>query len=490
MTRTPSCDSMSTKRQRIAELARQAPELGFTTLAHHMDQAWLLQAYQATRKDAAAGVDGQTATDYAANLAENLQALENRAKSGTYRAPPVRRVRIPKGTGGETRPLGIPTFEDKVLQRAVVMLLEPIYEQDFRACSYGFRPGRSAHQALETVWQQTMTMGGGWILEVDIQQFFETLDHAQLREMLRRRVRDGVVLRLIDKWLQAGVLENGALTTPDAGTPQGGVISPLLANIYLHYVLDVWFERDVQPRLKGKAFLVRYADDLVMLFANEADAWRVQEVLPKRFAKFGLTLHAEKTRLVPFQRPTDPTAMEPGKRPSQPGTFTLLGFTHHWGKSRKGFWVVRRKTASNRLTRASGKSPRGAGTTTTTRWRRNAGPWDEKLRGHYGYYGITGNFDQLRRFRAGVRRLWFKWLRRVSAAATSPGPNSKRFCSITRCRPPGWSTRSTGPQRILDWTNRMPELGTYGSVGGPAATPGRPGPRRRDCWIRFGRFSA
>jgi group II intron reverse transcriptase/maturase len=301
MAGTPSPTTVSTRQQRLAELAQQAPQLGFTTLNHYLDLPWLLEAYRRTRKDGAAGVDGQTAADYEADLLGNLQRLLDQAKSGTYRAPPVRRVHIPKGTGGnETRPLGIPTFEDKVLQRATVMVLEAIYEQDFYPCSYGFRLGRSAHQALRDLWQQTMQSGGGWILEVDIRKFFDTLDRAQLRNLLRRRVRDGVLLRLIDKWLSAGVLEAGSLSYPEAGTPQGGVISPLLANVYLHYVLDEWFERDVKPRLRGRAFLIRYADDFVIGFTEDADAWRVLEVLPKRFGKYGLTLHPDKTRLVPF----------------------------------------------------------------------------------------------------------------------------------------------------------------------------------------------
>ena len=227
---------------------------------------------RATRKDGAAGVDGQTAEVYAEQLLDNLQSLLDRAKSGTYQAPPVRRVHIPKGTEGDTRPIGIPTFEDKVLQRAVVMVLEAVYEQDFLDFSYGFRPGRSAHQALDAVWQRTMGTDGGWILEVDIRKFFDTLDHAHLRELLQRRVRDGVLLRLIGKWLNAGILEDRRLTHPEAGTPQGGVISPLLANIYLHYVLDVWFEEEVRPRLKGRAFLIRYADDFIMGFSCEEDA--------------------------------------------------------------------------------------------------------------------------------------------------------------------------------------------------------------------------
>jgi RNA-directed DNA polymerase len=217
--------NMSTGQQRIAELAKQSPQMGFTSLAHHIDLAWLDQAYLRTRKDGAVGVDGQTAADYERDLLGNLRSLLERAKSGTYRAPPVRRVYIPKGTGKETRPLGIPTFEDKVLQRTVVMVLEPLYEQDFLDCSYGFRPGRSAHQALEAVWQQTMALGGGWIVEVDIRKFYDTLDHAHLRELLQLRVRDGVLLRLIGKWLHAGVLEEGNITLPEAGTPQGGVIT-------------------------------------------------------------------------------------------------------------------------------------------------------------------------------------------------------------------------------------------------------------------------
>ena len=252
---------MSTRRQRIAELAKQSPQMGFTSLAHLIDIDWLYEAYRRTRSDGAPGVDGQTAQDYEADLAGNLQALLDRAKSGSYRAPPVRRVHIPKGTGPETRPLGVPTFEDKVLQRAVALVLEAVYEQDFLDCSFGFRPGRSAHQALEALRQQTMQMGGGWIVEVDIRKFFDTLDHAHLRDLLQLRVRDGVLLRLIGKWLNAGVLEDGDLSFPEAGTPQGGVISPLLANVYLHYVLDVWFEREVKPRLRGPAFLIRYADD-------------------------------------------------------------------------------------------------------------------------------------------------------------------------------------------------------------------------------------
>jgi RNA-directed DNA polymerase len=256
-----------------------------------------------------------------------------------------------------------------------------------------------------------MALGGGWIVEVDIRKFFDTLDHAHLRELLQLRVRDGVLLRLIGKWLNAGVLEDGNLSFPETGSPQGGVISPLLANVYLHYVLDVWFEREVKPRLQGRAFLIRYADDFVMGFACEADARRVLGVLPKRFGRYGLTIHPDKTRLVPFRPPsrTDRSNSGVGDRP---GTFDLLGFTHYWGRSRQGIWVVKRQTAPSRFGRA---------VKTIAQWLRlhrhdllaeQQQTLSQKLRGHFAYYGITGNGEALSRFRYTVIRLWRKWLMR------------------------------------------------------------------------------
>ena len=410
MAETPGSGTIYTKQQRIAELAREAPAMAFTTLAHHIDLEWLVAAYQRTRKDGAVGIDGQTAEAYAADLEDNLRSLLERAKSGRYRAPPVRRVHIPKGDGLQTRPIGIPTFEDKVLQRAVVMVLEAVYEEDFLDCSYGFRPDRSAHGALQALWKQTMGIGGGWVLELDIRKFFDHLDHGHLRRILRQRIRDGVLLRLIGKWLHAGVLESGRVTRSEMGSPQGGVISPLLANVYLHEVLDTWFERTVKPRMSGVCTLTRYADDAVLLFATESDARRVLAVLPQRFGKYGLTLHPKKTRLVPFK----PLRRREGDDSDdhRPGTFDFLGFTHFWGRSRRGNWVVKRQTAKDRFGRSLRSLSHWCRTHRHLPVREQCRILGQKLRGHYAYYGITGNTPRIRRFRHLAERWWHKWLSR------------------------------------------------------------------------------
>lgn len=404
-------ETVSTRLERIAKLAREAPDMVLTTLAHHIDDTWMLEAYRRTRKDGAVGVDQQTADDYARDLEGNLRVLLDRAKKGTYRAPPVRRVHIPKGNG-ETRPIGIPTFEDKVLQRAVAMVLEAVYEPSFCDGSYGFRPGRSAHMALDALQHAMTVTAGGWVLEVDIRKFFDTLDHRHLQEILRQRVRDGVIVRLVGKWLNAGVQEAGTLSYPDAGTPQGGVISPILANIYLHTVLDEWFEKEVKPRLRGKATLVRYADDAAIVFTHEADAHRVLDVLPKRFARFGLALHPDKTRLVEFGRPD--RRRNGGDGNDGPGTFDLLGFTHYWALSRKGNWVVKRRTAADRLSRALRRTFEWLRSMRHGRIREYWPTLVQKMRGHYQYYGVTGNFDRLEAFYQRVRRLWQKALARRS----------------------------------------------------------------------------
>ena len=418
MAETLNSGNISTKLERIAELARNHPERAFTSLHHVIDVEWLQEAARRVRKDAAAGIDGQSWEDYAANLEDNLRDLLGRLKLGTYYAPPVRRVHIPK-SDGRTRPIGIPTLEDKILQRAVTMVLEAIYEQDFVTSSYGFRPGRSAHDALEALWEGLMALGGGYIIDADIAGFFDTLDRAHLRGFLDRRVTDGVLRTVIHKWLKAGVMEAGAVTYPATGTPQGGVISPLLANVYLHEVLDVWFERDVRPRLRGRAQLVRYADDFVLVFERADDARQVMEVLPKRFGKYGLHLHPGKTRLVRFERPS----RMPGQRRDEkkegpsPETFDFLGFTHLWGVSRRNQWYVRRKTATQRFTRALDRIRQWCREHRHDAVEDQGRVLGQKLRGHYGYYGLRGNSGELSRFHREVARTWRKWLGRRSQRA-------------------------------------------------------------------------
>ena len=416
MSGTLSSGNNSTKLAQIAELARKHPERVFSSLHHVIDVALLREAFRLTRKDGATGVDGQNAEEYGRDLEDNLASLLTRFRKGTYYAPPVKRVHIPKGDG-RMRPIGIPTFEDKVLQRAVAMVLGAIYEQDFHPSSYGFRPKRSAHDALQAVWEATTKIGGGWILEVDIQAYFDKLDHGALRGFLDKRVSDGVLRRAIDKWLKAGVLEDGVETHPDEGSPQGGVVSPVLANVYLHEVLDVWFEREVKSRLHGNATLVRYADDFVIVFEWEADARRVMEVLPKRFGKYGLTLHPEKTRLLKFTRPrANGRNHGDGEGPE---SFNFLGLTHHWRKSRKGTMVVYRKTMRTRFSRGLKRVREWCRDNRHLPIAQQQKLLAKKLRGHYNYYGLTGNYVALARFAEEVRRTWHKWLARRSQRANA-----------------------------------------------------------------------
>jgi RNA-directed DNA polymerase len=407
--------NLSTKRQWIAELARRKPGEVLYSLHHVIDLEWMQEAYALTRKDGATGIDGVTATEYEANLEANLSDLLERIKSGRYKAPPVRRTYIPKADGSR-RPLGIPTFEDKVAQRAIVMVLEVIYEQDFMPCSYGFRPGRSAHQALRKLYSVITLQRQRWVLEVDVRKYFDSIPHSELRAILDQRVTDGVVRRMIDKWLKAGVLEDGLLRLATEGTPQGGVVSPALSNIYLHHVLDQWFESEVRARMAGPCTLVRFADDFVITFKNHRDAKRVLEVLGKRFARYGLSLHPDKTRLIDFR---------PERKGGTPADcteppFDFLGFTHLWAKSQRGKNVVRQRTAKSRLARAL---------IAINDWcrthRHQPIPYQHnrltaKLLGHYTYYGITGNSAQLHRYYHQVKRIWRKWLARRTRSRQLP----------------------------------------------------------------------
>ncbi len=400
--------NLSTKRQRIAELARTKPGVALCSFHHVIDLDWMKEAHRLTRKDGAPGIDGVTAADYEVNLQANLLGLLERIKSGRYHAPPVRRVYIDK-TDGSKRPLGIPSFEDKVAQRAVIMVLEAIYEEDFYPCSYGFRRGRSAHQALHALRSDLWAKRLHWVVDIDIRKYFDTIPHPHLRTFLDQRVTDGVIRRMIDKWLKAGVVEDGLLRHMTEGSPQGGVVSPCLSNVFLHHVLDEWFATEVAPRLKGASTLVRFADDAVMAFANLDDAKRVLAVLGKRLGRFGLTLHPDKTRLVDFR----PQQTESTRHPQTDGTtFDFLGLTHVWGRSRRGKDMVLQVTAKSRFARALAA---------VSDWCRTHRHWSIRdqhrhlssmMRGHFAYYGVGGNSQRLRWFANQVMRLWRKWLSR------------------------------------------------------------------------------
>jgi RNA-directed DNA polymerase len=416
----PSPRTIDTKRQRIAQLAREIKG-PLTSLAHNMDKEWLHEAYKRTRKDGAVGTDGMTAEAYAQNLEENLRNLLERLKSGMYKGPTVRRAHIPKDKPGETRALGIPTFEDKIVQRAVVMMLEPIYETEFLPCSYGFRPNRGAHDAVKDLTQRLYKSTRAIVLELDIRKCFDTIPHGPLQEILRKRVNDGAVVKLVGRWLHAGIFEEGRITLPDKGTPQGGVISPLLMNVYMHTVLDEWFEREVRPRLESKAYLVRYADDAVLVFESWDDARRVHEVLPKRFGRYGLELHPEKTRLIDFSRPL------PGQKAE---TFTFLGFTFYRAQSRDGFPIVKVKTASTRLARAKKRLEMWMRQHRHTPIKVQHEQLQRKLKGHYQYYGVSFNIGSLESFYCAAIHSWRKWLGRRSQKGRMSFTQIERQLSI------------------------------------------------------------
>jgi len=400
--------TVTTKLQRLAEQAKHNPERVFTNLAHLIDVDFLREAYRRTRKSSAAGIDGVTATQYAERLDENVRDLHERLRSGRYQAAPVVRVWIEKEDGGQ-RPIGKPAFEDKIVQRAVAMLLEAIYEQDFSESSYGFRPGRSPHDALRDLRTHCMEEGIGWIVDADVSGYFDSIDRTRLREVLRQRVNDGRIMRLIGKWLRAGVMEEGVLQHPETGVVQGGVISPVLANIFLHHVLDEWFEREVQPRLKGRSFLTRFADDWIIGCELEADAQRLMAVLPKRFARFGLSLHPEKTVLIRFSKPTTRKGSGDGN-----GTFDFLGLTHYWTRSRRGYWVILRRTARKRLRRTKKALWRWCRANRHLPLKDQYRMLCQKLRGHFQYYGIQGNYRLLSEVRQHAEEAWRYWLSRRS----------------------------------------------------------------------------
>jgi len=437
---TPECNAPRTQSrigapsalERIRQAAEKDRRQRFTALLHHVyDVERLRTAYLALKRDAAAGVDGQTWRQYGEDLERNLQDLSGRLRRGAYRAKPVRRVYIPKADGRQ-RPLGVPALEDKIVQRAVVEVLNAIYEGDFLGFSYGSRPGRSPHQALDALTTGIMTKKVSWVLDADIRGFFDALDHGWLVRFVEHRVADQRVVRLIQKWLSAGVLEEGKRTRSEVGTVQGGSISPLLANLYLHYVFDLWVQRWRKKRASGDVVVVRYVDDFVVGFEHREEAERFLVELRERFAKFGLELHPDKTRLIEFGRWAESNRRGGGG--GKPETFDFLGFTHSCAKTRKGWFTVLRQTMRTRW-QAKLKQVK------TELRRRLHDPIPEQgaylrsvVAGHVRYYGVPMNGPALGAFRQAVGWLWHRSLLRRSQKHRLPWRRMTRY--VDRWLPP------------------------------------------------------
>jgi group II intron reverse transcriptase/maturase len=434
VSRTQGREDTPSALERVRQAARKDRKQRFTALFHHIyDVERLRTAFFAIKKDAAAGVDGETWEHYEENLEANLQDLSHRLRRGAYRARPVRRVYIPKvGKPVELRPLGVPALEDKIVQRATVEVLNAIYEQEFLGFSYGFRPGRSPHQALDALAVGIGTRKVNWVLDADIRKFYDTLDQGWLVKLVEHRIADRRVVRLIQKWLKAGVLEEGRRVQSEIGTVQGGSISPLLSNIYLHYVLDLWLQRWRKKQARGEVIFARFADDFVAGFQHQDDAERFLAELRVRFARFGLQLHADKTRIVEFGRFAEQNRHRRGE--GSPETFNFLGFTHSCGKTRKGHFTILRQTMRQRRQaklRALREELR----------RRMHMPLEEQgtylravLAGHFRYYGVPMNGRALGAFRMAVGRLWWKTLRRRSQGHRLPWRRMRRY--IRRWFPP------------------------------------------------------
>ena len=404
-------ESAHTDLARVGERAQRNKQERFVNLLNHIRVPLLREAYSQLQKEAAAGVDGETWRSYGEELEARLVDLQDRIHRSSYHPPPVRRVHIPKGDG-RTRPLGIPTLEDKIVQQAVRMVLEPIYENSaFVGCSYGFRPGKSQHMALDALHVATCRKTS-WVLDADIRSFFDTIDHGWMQKFLEHRIGDKRLTRLLMKWLRAGVMEDGTLHEVEEGTPQGGVISPLLANIYLHYVLDLWVLKWRRTHARGEVYYVRYADDFVMTFEYEQDVRTLREALAERLVQFGLELHPDKTRIIRFGRFAKTDSEKDGRK--RPETFDFLGFTHICGNGREGrFWLVRRTSRKKRvakLARVKEQMRRRIHLPLAMQHR-----WlVQVLVGHYRYYGVPGNYGALETFREQVKFAWHRRLQRRS----------------------------------------------------------------------------
>jgi group II intron reverse transcriptase/maturase len=391
---------VSTVEMQIAERSRKYPGAALTNLHSYITPAYLQSCYEELNKNSSRGVDGMSWAEYKVNVKGDIEKLHSMFKNGSYRAPDIRRAYISKGDGTK-RPLGIPTVEDKILQRAVSKILTPVYEQEFYDFSFGFRPGKSAHGALQQLFEEVSFRGKRYIIDADMKNYFGSIDHGCLRDIVDQRIKDGVIRKQIDKWLKAGILESGMVSYPKEGTPQGGSISPILSNIYLHEVLDKWFIEQIQPLLKGGSSLIRFADDFLLCFTNKEDAERVLRVLPKRLSKYGLTLHPDKTRLI------DLSDQDKDKR-----GFDFLGFTHYMSKSRKGKDILKRKTSSKKLRISLNKICDWIKVNRHLPIKALIFELNRKLRGYYEYYGITFNSRSLEKFYVQVERMLYKWINR------------------------------------------------------------------------------
>jgi RNA-directed DNA polymerase len=402
-------ESILQRLERIAEQARTYPEMQFTTLAHLLDVPMLERAFWSLNPESAAGVDRVTWHDFKRNLETNLEDLHERLKSKTYRPQPVRRQWIPK-SNGKLRPLGLPALEDKVVAKAVALLLEQIYEQDFKDFSYGFRPERSCHDASHRVRQDLLGQGITCVIDCDVSSFFDNLQHDILLSLLQQRVNDGSLLQLLRLMLEAGIMDGKELVFPEKGSPQGSVISPLLANVYLHEVLDTWFAEVVIAHCRGKVVLIRYADDFIIGCQRADDAERIMKALPQRFAKFGLEVNAEKSKLVRFARPQRNMGRGPDGR--KPGTFSFLGFVYYWGKTFRGGYTIKRKTEGKRIARTCSSIWRWCRENRHAPLKEQYQTLCAKLRGHYQYYGVRCNSSCLDQVYYAAVRAWHYWLRR------------------------------------------------------------------------------
>ena len=411
MPATSIADNKSPELLKVVERAKD-PKFTFLALAHLIDEAALTRAYHRLRADAAVGIDGITKEQYGQELERNIRDLHERLRTKRWRHKPIRRIHIPKDNG-KSRPIGISSTEDKIVQEALRELLEAIYEPIFHDFSYGFRRGRSAHDALRSVNGMLFRGEVSWILEIDVESFFDSIHRKMLMEMIQERVVDGSLKRLVGKCLHVGVFDGDEYSEPEEGTVQGSVLSPVLGNIYLHHVLDGWFERDVVPRIRGRARLIRYADDAVIGFQYEADARKVLEALRKRFERYGLRLHPKKTRVVAFERPERTV-----KKRTARATFDFLGFTHFWRRARSGRWMPWVKTRTARLRRFI---------TTVADWCRSHrhepvkeqhAALTRRIAGHFNYFGVNGNVSCLQHVRRACTVVWHKWLNRRSQRAS------------------------------------------------------------------------